>query len=147
MAYGDKKDIGYAGMKADSGDDRVESYAASGAIQFGRVATANYAAGTVAIGGTGTGITVHTHVTVNPHVKPDGYKDKDNVGIMVFGNIWAAIKTGEAVTAGSKVKFEALTGLIAATGADLKGAIIVAVETLKDGSKIAQVQLNNPATF
>ena len=141
MAYGDKKDIGFAGMKADSGDDRVESYAAVGAIPFGRVATANYAAGTVAIGGAGTGITVHTHV------KPDGYKDKDNAGVMVFGNIWAEIKTGETVTAGSKVKFEALTGLIAATGADLKGAIIVAVETLKDGSKIAQVQLNNPATL
>ena len=141
MAYGDKKDIGFAGMKADSGDDRVESYAAAGAIPFGRVATANYAAGTVAIGGTGTGITVHTYV------KPNGYQAKDNAGIMVFGNIWAAIKTGETVTAGSKVKFEALTGLIAATGADLKGAIIVAVETLKDGSKIAQVQLNNPATL
>ena len=141
MAYGDKKDIGFAGMKADSGDDRVESYAAVGAIPFGRVATANYAAGTVAIGGTGTGITVHTHVN------PNGYQGKDNAGIMVFGNIWAAIKTGEAVTAGSKVKFEASTGLIAATGADLKGAIIVAVETLKDGSKIAQVQLNNPATL
>ena len=141
MAYGDKKDIGFAGMKADSGDGRVESYAAVGAIPFGRVATANFAAGTVAIGGAGTGITVHTHV------KPDGYKDKDNAGVMVFGNIWAGIKTGETVTAGSKVKFEALTGLIAATGADLKGAIIVAVETLKDGSKIAQVQLNNPATL
>ena len=141
MAYGDKKDIGYAGMKADSGDDRVESYAAAGAIPFGRVATANYAAGTVAIGGTGTGITVHTDV------KPGGYQGKDNAGIMVFGNIWAAIKTGDAVTAGSKVKFDALTGLIASTGADLKGAIIVDVATLKDGSKIAQVQLNNPATF
>lgn len=141
MAYGDKKDIGFAGMKADSGDDRVESYAAAGAIPFGRVATANYAAGTVAIGGTGTGITVHTYV------KPNGYQVKDNAGIMVFGNIWAAIKTGDAVTAGSKVKFEASTGLIASIGADLKGAIIVAVETLKDGSKIAQVQLNNPATL
>ena len=141
MAYGDKKDIGFAGMKAYSGDDRVVSYAAAGAIPFGRVATANYAAGTIAIGGTGTGITVHTLV------KPDGYKDKDNAGVMVFGNIWAGIKTGETVTAGSKVKFEALTGLIAATGADLKGAIIVDVATLKDGSKIAQVQLNNPATF
>ena len=141
MAYGDKKDIGFAGMKADSGDDRVESYAAAGAIPFGRVATANYANGTVAIGGTGTGITVHTYV------KPNGYQGKDNVGIMVFGNIWAAIKTGDAVTAGSKVKFDALTGLIASTGADLKGAIIVDVATLKDGSKIAQVQLNNPATF
>lgn len=141
MAYGDKKDIGFAGMKADSGDDRVESYAASGALPFGRVATANYSTGTASIGGTGTGITVHTHV------KPDGYKDKDNAGVMVFGNIWAGIKAGEAVTAGSKVTFEASTGLLAATGADLKGAIIVAVETLKDGSKIAQVQLNNPATL
>ena len=143
MAYGDKKDIGFAGMKADSGDDRVESYAASGALPFGRVVTVNYGAGTASIGGRGTsaGITVHTHV------KPDGYKDKDNAGVMVFGNIWAGIKTGETVTAGSKVVFEASTGLIAATGDDLKGAIIVAVETLKDGSEIAQVQLNNPATF
>ena len=141
MAYGDKKDIGFAGMKADSGDDRVESYAAAGAIPFGRVVTANYAAGTVAIGGAGTGITVNTDV------KPNGYQDKDNVGVMVFGNIWAGIKTGETVTAGSKVAFEASTGLIAATGVALKGAIIVAVETLKDGSKIAQVQLNNPATL
>ena len=142
MAYGDKKAIAFAGMKADSGDDRVESYAADGAIPFGRVATANYAAGTVAIGGrTGTGITVHTHV------KPNGYQDKDNAGVMVFGNIWAGIKTGEAVTAGSKVTFEVSTGLLAATGTDLKGAIIVDVATLKDGSEIAQVQLNNPATF
>ena len=51
MAYGDKKDIGFAGMKADSGDDRVESYAAVGALPFGRVVTANYGAGTVAGGG------------------------------------------------------------------------------------------------
>ena len=141
MAYGDKKDIGFAGMKADSGNVRVESYAASGALPFGRVVTANYSAGTASIGGYGTGITVHTHV------KPDGYKDKDNAGVMVFGNIWAGIKTGETVRAGSNVVFEDSTGLIAATGADLKGAIIVAVETLKDGSKIAQVQLNNPATL
>ena len=141
MAYGDKKYIGFAGMKADSGDDRVESYAAVGALPFGRIVTADYGAGTASIGGTGTGITVHTHVN------PDGYKDKDNAGVMVFGNIWAGIKTGEEVTAGSKVTFEESTGLLAATGADLKGAIIVDVATLKDGSKIAQVQLNNPATF
>ena len=139
MAYGDKKDIGFAGMKADSGYDRVESYAAVGALPFGRVVTANYTNDTVTLGGTGTGITVHTWV------KPSGYNPNDCVGVMVDGVIWAEVKPSEIPVVGGAAKFDAATGMITgATGNVLKSSVVRKVMVGSFGKTIAEIQITTP---
>ena len=144
MAYGDKKDIAFAGMKADSGDDRVESYAAVGALPFGRVVTANYIDDTVTLGGTGTG----TGITVHTWVKPDGYNPKDCVGVMVDGVIWAEVKPSESPVVGVTAKFDVVTGMITgATGNTLKGSVVRKVMVGSFGKTIAEIQITTPRVF
>ena len=137
--YG-QNDIAFAGMKADLGDDRVESFAAAGNIPFGVVVTDTN--GVLAIGGSGAGITVHSH-----NVAGSAYKQYDCVGVMVHGNIWAKVKTGEIVAVGA-VKFNTTTGEIVAaatvTGAAaLANAKVRNVQTVA-GGVIAEIQLDNP---
>ena len=137
--YG-QNDIAFAGMKTDLGDDRVESFAAAGNIPFGVVVTDTE--GVLAIGGTGAGITVHSH-----DVAVGAYKQYDCVGVMVQGNIWAKVKAGQTVVVGA-VKFDDTTGEIVAatetTGATtLANAVIRNVQTVAVGV-IAEIQLNNP---
>ena len=142
MAYGDKKDIGFAGMKADSGDDRVESFATATSMGVGLVVTANYTDDTVTLGGTGTGITVHTWV------KPSGYNPNDCVGVMVYGVIWAEVKPSESPVVGGAAKFDAATGMITgATGNVLKGSVVRKVMVGSFGKTIAEIQVTTPKAF
>ena len=142
MAYGDKKDIGFAGMKADSGDDRVESFATATSMAVGRVVTANYIDDTVTLGGAGNGITVHTWL------KGDGYSPKDCVGVMVDGVIWAEVKPSESPVVGGAAKFDAATGMITgATGNVLKGSVVRKVMVGSFGKTIAEIQITTPQAF
>ena len=142
MAYGDKKAIAFAGMKADSGDDRVESFATATAMAVGRVVTANYTDDTVTLGGTGTGITVHTWV------KPSVYNLKDCVGVMVDGVIWAEVKPSESPVVGGAAKFDAATGMITgAIGNVLKGSVVRKVVVGAFGNMIAEIQVTTPQAF
>ena len=132
-------DVATAGQIADTGNRHVESFAASAAIPFGVVVTNT--GNLVASGGAlGIGITVSTHVN------PNGYQAKDNVGVMVAGNVWAKIKGTESPVLNSRASYDAVTGEISTTGASLRHSVIVGVATLKDGTKIANVQLNYPRT-
>ena len=142
MAYGDKKAIAFAGMKADSGDDRVESFATATSMPVGRVVTGNYTDDTVTLGGTGTGITVHTWL------KGDGYSPKDCVGVMVDGVIWAEVKPLENPFVGSNAKFDATTGMITgAIGNVLKGSVVRKVMVDSFGKTIAEIQVTTPQAF
>ena len=142
MAYSDKKAIAFAGMKADSGDDRVESFATATSMEVGRVVTANYTDDTVTLGGTGNGITVHTWV------KPSGYKPNDCVGVMVDGVIWAEVKPSEIPVVGGAAKFDAATGMITgATGNVLKGSVVRKVMVDSFGKTIAEIQFTTPKAF
>ena len=142
MAYGDKKAIAFAGMKADSGDDRVESFATATSMAVGRVVTGNYNDDTITLGGVGTGITVHTWV------KPSGYNPKDCVGVMVDGVIWAEVKPSESPVVGSAAKFDATTGMITgAIGNILKGSVVRKVMVDSFGKTIAEIQVTTPQAF
>lgn len=142
MAYGDKKAIAFAGMKADSGDNRVESFAAASSMAAGRVVTANYTDDTVTLGGTGTGITVHTWI------KPSGYNPNDCVGVMVDGVVWAEVKPLENPVVGAAAKFDASTGMITgAIGNVLKGSVVRKVVVGAFGNKIAEIQVTTPQAF
>ena len=146
MAYGDKKAIAFAGMKADSGDNRVESFAAASSMAAGRVVTANYTDDTVTLGGAvagaGTGITVHTWI------KPSGYNPKDCVGVLVDGVVWAEVKPLENPVVGAAAKFDAATGMITgATGNVLKGSVVRKVVVGAFGIRIAEIQVTTPQAF
>ena len=142
MAYGDKKAIAFAGMKADSGDDRVESFATASSMAAGRVVTANYTDDTVTLGGAGTGITVHTWI------KPSGYNPKDCVGVMVDGVVWAEVKPLENPVVGAAAKFDAATGMITgATGNVLKGSVVRKVFVGAFGNRIAEIEVTTPQAF
>ena len=142
MAYGDKKAIAFAGMKADSGDDRVESFATATSMAVGRVVTGNYTDDTVTLGGTGICITVHTWL------KGDGYSPKDCVGVMVDGVIWAEVKPSEIPVVGGAAKFDAATGMITgATGNVLKGSVVRKVMVDSFGETIAEIQVTTPRAF
>ena len=142
MAYGDKKAIAFAGMKADSGDDRVESFATATSMAVGRVVTGNYTDDTITLGGTGTGITVHTWL------KGDGYNPKECVGVMVDGVIWAEVKPSESPVVGGAAKFDAATGMITgATGNILKGSVVRKVMVGSFGKTIAEIQVTTPRAF
>ena len=135
MSYG-QMEPAFAGMKADSGDDRVESYATAAALDFGVVVTD--ANGAVTAGGVGAGITVHSHA-----VQGDKYPAQSCVSVMVQGNVWAKVATGETVVVGA-AKFNA-AGELAATGTTLKNAAVRQVIAVTGGN-IAEVQLNVPRT-
>ena len=142
MAYGDKKAIAFAGMKADSGDNRVESFATTTSMPVGRVVNANYIDDTVTLGGTGTGITVHTWI------KPSGYNPNDCVGVMVDGVVWAEVKPLENPVVGAAAKFDAASGMITgATGNVLKGSVVRKVVVGAFGIRIAEIQVTTPQAF
>ena len=142
MAYGDKKAIAFVGMKADSGDNRVESFSAASSMAAGRVVTANYTDDTVTLGNAGTGITVHTWI------KPSGYNPKDCVGVMVDGVVWAEVKPLENPVVGSAAKFDAASGMITgATGNVLKGSVVRKVVVGAFGNRIAEIQVTTPQAF
>lgn len=85
MNYGDLMDIGFAGMKADSGDDRVETHPSAGDIPFG--AFVSVKDGKVVAGAAGNpiiGVAVHSHA-----VTGSGYVQYDPVSVMTRGLIWA----------------------------------------------------------
>ena len=141
MAY-DKKEIAFAGMKADSGDNRVESFATATSMPVGRVVTGNYTDDTITLGGTGTGITVHTWL------KDGGYSPRDCVGVMVDGVIWAEVKPSEIPVVGGAARFEAATGMITgATGNVLKGSVVRKVMVGSLGNRLAEIQVTTPRAF
>lgn len=138
--YDDYINPAYAGMKTDSGDDRVEScpVAADGltsGVIVGKDANGKIVAGKGAVAA--IGITVHSHAQIEP------YKQGDCVSMMTRGLVWAKVAAGKTAVAGSAVKYDA-NGLIdSAQTNTLTNAVIRDVITV-NGSKIACVELHAP---
>jgi hypothetical protein len=140
--YDDQMDIAFAGMKADSGADRVESFpVGADTLAFG-VVTGTDANGLL-VAGPGTkvrGITVHSHA-----VKNDTYVKTECASVMTRGLIWARVTAAGAVTKDGAVKFAA-DGTVADAGANtLANAVFRSdkVSTTFYGD-IALVELHNP---
>lgn len=125
----------FAGMKADAGFDRVETFAAAGALAFG--VAVSETAGKVAAGNTTVrGVSVHSHTVTGA-----GYQECDAVSVMTRGLVW--MRCIDAVN-GSAVKIGADGVASAATGATLKNAAFRSDAVDVDGGKIAIVELHNP---
>lgn len=140
--YEDQMDIAFAGMKADSGDDRVETFpVGADTLAFGVVSGTDANGLLVAGGGTKVrGVTVHSHAVQN-----QTYVKTEAASVMTRGLIWCAVADGKVVTEDAAVKYEAdgTVGSDATTA--LNNAVFRSgkVETALYGD-IALVELHNP---
>lgn len=128
----------FAGMKADSGFDRVETFPASEAIPFGAVVGVK-TDGTIAVGKQerALGIAVHSHTVMG------GYKQYDAVSVMSHGLVWALAAQADVSKPYDAVKFNA-KGEIDSTASDtLAGALVRDVKTVDD-VKLVLVECGAP---
>lgn len=128
-----------AGLKADAGYDRVESFPAGQAVPFG-VAVGKAADGSVEPGkATGiVGVALHTHT------RTDGYNEFDSVSVLTRGLAWV-LATG-AVTEGGAAEITA-AGVFqdADAGAAYPNAVFRSgKETMGDGTELALIELHSP---
>lgn len=141
--YEEQMEPAFAGMKVDSGDDRVESFPVGADLGFGLICGTN-AQGLV-VPGPGTkvrGITLQTH-TIAFNVNK--YIATDCASVMTRGLVWAKVTAAGAVTKDGPVKYAA-DGTVADAGAStLANAVFRSAKvTLLDGTAIAAVELHNP---
>jgi len=130
-----------AGMKADAGFDRVESFPAEGAINFGHVVGVTATGGVVEGPGTRiAGIALHTHTKI------DNYAEFDDVSVLTRGLAWCVVVSAGAVTDGGAVEINAAGEVQdAAAGTAYPNAVFRSgAEPMSDGTVLALVELHSP---
>lgn len=144
MLYDKMMDPAFPGMKADSGDDRVESFPVGAAtLAFGVIAGTD--AGGLLVAGPGTkvrGPTLQSHCHIN------GYLKGDSASIMRRGLSWVTVTAGDAVTNDGPVKYAA-DGTVGDAGANTlpNAAFRSGKVTRGDGSIIALVEMASPVAL
>lgn len=138
--YDDRQAVAFAGMKADTGNDRVETFAAETAIPFGTIVTVGTKPNQAKLGGTvAAGIALHSHTVVKQ------YQQYDAVSVMTRGLAWCAVKGEESVTERGAVQYDATTGLVSnSAGTALTNAIFRSGVVSTPFGKIALVELHAP---
>lgn len=110
---------GYAGMKADSTVDVIDSYpVATAGINAGVPVMRGTDPNTIVLGTTAAnviGISVHTHKINETPYYPVGY----TAPVCSFGDVW--VKVEAAVTVGSKVYIDASGNFTDSTGTAVTG--------------------------
>lgn len=131
----------FAGMKADSGDDRVETFPAAAAIPFGAIVGVK-ANGTIEKGKQtrAIGVAVHSHAVAN---KEGGYVQYDAVSVMSRGLVWALAATADASQVYDAVKFNANGEVDSTASETLKGALVRDVKIV-NGKRIILVECHAP---
>lgn len=133
----------FAGMKVDSGDDRVESFPAAGDVAVGVVCGTN--ASGLLVAGPGTKVRgVSLHTATLPYDRYH-YVEGDSVSTMTRGLVWARVTAAGTVTEDGPVKFAA-DGTVSDGGANtLNNAVFRSgIVTGPNGQQIARVELHNP---
>lgn len=132
-------DKAIAGMKADAGYDRVESFPAAEAIDFGVAVGVN--GSDLLVAGEGTrlaGVALHTHT------RPNGYEEHDDVSTLTRGMAW--VQATGTVTDGGAAEITA-AGVFqdADTGTAYPNAVFRSgKETMGDGTELALIELGSP---
>jgi hypothetical protein len=130
-----------AGMKADAGFDRVESFPAAGDVRFGHVCGVNADGAVVEGGGTRiAGIALHTHTQL------DSYTQHDDVSVLTRGLAWCAVVNGGTVTDGGAVEINAAGEVQDADAGTTypNAAFRSGAETMSDGTVLALVEAHSP---
>jgi len=106
----------FVGMKADSMDDNVDTFAASTTIDIG-IAVQRTAAGALTIKAghsttLGVGVALHDHVVAYN----GGYRQYDAVSTLTRGRAWVALSDKTGVADGAAAKADATTGKFSNSG-------------------------------
>lgn len=114
MLYDNLMNPAFAGMKADSGEDRVESFPVGATpIPFGTVVGTNAQGGLVPGPGTKVrGIAIHSHACGAQYVQ------YDCASVMRRGLVWARLTASGAATADGPVSYAA-DGTVGNAGANV----------------------------
>ena len=132
-------DKAIAGMKADAGFDRVESFPAGEAIPFG-VAVGKAADGSIKPGKADAiaGVALHTHTRMN------GYDKFDTVSVLTRGLAWV-LATG-TVTEGGAAEITAAGVFQDANAGDAYPNAVFrsGKETMSDETELVLVELHSP---
>ena len=143
----------FVGMKEDSMDDNVDTFAASDpalGVTIG-VAVQRTGAGAMTIKNgasatLGVGVALHDHI----YGYLGQYPDKTAVSVLTRGRVWAAVDSGTGVIDGAACKADAVTGKFNTTGVAVTNAVFrsQAINLLNvDGvttTLAAVVELHNP---
>lgn len=142
--YEDRMQPGFAGMKVDSGDDRVESFPV-GAAGLGLGLVCGTDANGVLVPGAGTkirGVSLHSHFAMTGQ---NAYLQYDCASTMTRGLAWCRVTTGGTVTKDGPVSFAA-DGTVSDAGTALPNAIFrsEAITITSPDQVIVAVELHNP---
>jgi len=133
-------DKAFAGLKADAGFDRVESFPAGAAVPFGVAVGKNVDGAVVAGAGTAgiVGVALHTHT------RTDGYVQYDDVSVLTRGLAWVVVDG--TVTDGGAVDITAAGAFQdTASGTAYPNAVFRSgKETMNDNTTLALVELHSP---
>jgi hypothetical protein len=133
-------DKAIAGMKADAGFDRVESFPAGEAIPFG-VAVGKAADGSIKPGKADAiaGVALHTHTR-----RMNGYDKFDTVSVLTRGLAWV-LATG-TVTDGGAAEITAAGVFQDANAGDAypNAVFLSGKETMSDETELVLVELHSP---
>lgn len=137
--YQNQMNPAFAGMKADLGDDRVETFAAAAEIPFGAVVGLT-SDGSIERGqqNGAVGIAVHSHACGTQ------YAAGDAVSVMTRGHVWALCADADRSQPYDAAKFNAQGEIDSTASDELKGAVVRDVKTLPNGKKIALVECHAP---
>ncbi len=156
--YNTDQSVAFAGMKADSGFDRVESFAAEGVVGFGLGLEAGTADDQVKVpsgtGGTVRGISIHQHVEKALVTGVAQYADEETVSVMRQGVVWmrqedsdvGTLAVDDAVSINVAIGAPQL-GRVTSVGA---GNVLIPTGVCRelsvdpDGNGIAKIEINIP---
>ncbi|RKQ97143.1 hypothetical protein C7446_2563 [Kushneria sinocarnis] len=135
-----EQDVAFAGMKADAGFDRVESFPAAGDVPFGVVIGKNTDGAVVPGAGEQlAGVSLHSHNYLGR------YTQYDDVSTMTRGLVWMAVVDGGSVTNDGPVQFNGSGRVGDAAGTAYPNAAFRSEAiTRTDGNVIACVELHSP---
>ena len=154
--YDDQMEIAFAGMKADSGDDRVESFPAGIAVPFGRIVVTNPAVTTRAhatdnvpaflpaaiASQKARGVAIHSHTVVNV---PEGYALYDCMSVMTKGLAWVEAAAATAIVENTQLLYNAAGQAVNTGGTAFERAVVRGpVITLASGKFIVLVEFDSP---
>lgn len=143
----------FVGMKEDSMDDNVDTFAAGPSTVAIGVAVKRTAAGAITITNgadtaLGVGVALHDHIAGYNN----GYLTTQAVSVLTRGRAWVALSVGTGVVDGAKCFADATTGKFSTTGTEVAVTNAVfrtaAISLLNaDGTTTtlaAAVELHNP---
>jgi len=134
--------VAFAGMKADSGFDRVESALAEGAIPFGHGVIRGTEDDQVK---NSDAVALFQGISLHKHKEPSGigledaaYKDTDSVSVMTQGAVWCPIEDSNAPSVDDDVYINVAIG-----GAELGKVTDVSAGNIATGGVFKQIDSVN----